>query len=173
MKRCTVVFFTVFCMCLSTVAFAKNTGKIGVVNMQQFQERSESFKKVRSDLTKKFEGLQQNLDKEKAELAKVEAEFKKQGMMLSLDAKEGKQKELGKKRRHYKYLYDEYTQEMKEAELEARKKVGKEVEKIVGTMGEKEGFVLIIERQMPGLIYFDKAVDITDKVIKAYDKAHQ
>ena len=152
---------------------ALDNGKVGIVNMQKFQEESKGFRNIRSALKKKFDAFQKELDKEKAELAKVEAEFKKQGMMLSLDAKEDKKKELGKKRRHYKYIADEYTQEMKELELDARKKVGKEVEKIVGTMGAKEGYVLIIERQMPGLIYFDKAIDITDKVIEVYDKTHK
>ncbi len=173
MKRYGVVLLTFFFLCTGSTVLALDVGKVGVVNMQKFQEKSKTFRTVRLALKKKFEVLQQKLEKEKAELAKVEAEFKKQGMMLSLDAKEGKKKELGKKRRHYKYLYDEYTQEMKEAELDARKKVGKEVEKIVAAMGAKDGFVLIIERQMPGLIYFDKAIDITDKVIETYDKAHQ
>jgi outer membrane protein len=94
-------------------------------------------------------------------------------MMLSLDAKEDKQKEMERKQRYYKYLYTEYTQEMKDAELDARKKVGKEVEKIVGSMGDKGDYVLIFERQAPGLIYFNHALDITEKVVKAYDGSTQ
>jgi outer membrane protein len=173
MKRYGVSLLTVFFLCMTTAAFAKDVGKIGMVNMQVFQENSKTFQAVRLALKKKFEALQQKLDKEKADLAKTEDEFKKQGMMLSLDAREDKQKELDKKRRYYKYLYDEYTQEMKEAELDARNKVSRDVQKIVSAMGAKEGYVLILERQMPGLIYFNKQIDITDKVIEAYDKAHQ
>ena len=44
---------------------------------------------------------------------------------------EDKEKELERKRRRYKYLADEFTQEMKQAQLEVRKKLAKELEKVV------------------------------------------
>jgi outer membrane protein len=88
---------------------------------------------------------------------------------LSLDAKEDKEMELGKKSRHYKYMYEEVTQEMKNAEYEATKSVGKEIEKIVEKIGQTDGYSLILEEGTMGLIYFNSAMDITDRVTKAYD----
>lgn len=151
-------------------SFGAETCKIGVIDMQKLQEKSSSFRKIREKLRLKFEVLQKKLDKEKKELLKIEEELKKQSMMLSLDAKENRQKELAKKSRHYKYLYDEYNQEMKEAELEANRRVGKEIEKLVEKIGKKDGYTLILERRGVGLIFRDDAVDITDRIIKAYDQ---
>jgi len=173
MKKFGIIFLSILLLSLTGTALAVDTAKVGIIDMQKFQQESKKFQKVRADLKKKFESLQKKLDKEKAELAKIEEEFKKQSMMLSLDAKEDKQKEMERKQRYYKYLYTEYTQEMKDAELDARKKVGKEVEKIVGSMGDKGDYVLIFERQAPGLIYYNHALDITEKVVKAYDGSTQ
>lgn len=173
MKKMTLFFVAFLLVIVPCSALALDKNKVGIIDMKKFQEESKRFQKVRADLKKKFESLQKKLDKEKGELANLEEEFKKQSMMLSLDAKQDKTKELERKQRYYKYLYTEYTQEMKDAELDARKKVGKEVEKIVGKMGETGGYVMIFERQAPGLIYYNHALDITEKVVKAYDGAAQ
>ncbi|MCK7510660.1 MAG: OmpH family outer membrane protein [Desulfobacterales bacterium] len=119
---------------------------------------------------KKFDDMQQKLNDERTALAKLEEDFKKQSMMLSLDAQEDKKRELEKKQRHFKFMYDDFTQEMKETEMDAIKKVMKELEKIVEKMGEKEGYTIILERRTVGLLYFNSAVDLTDRVTDAYDK---
>ena len=42
--------------------------------------------------------------------------------------------------------------------------------KIVGEIGDKEGYTLILEKGTVGLMYYKDSIDITDKVIAAYDK---
>ncbi|MBL7102289.1 MAG: OmpH family outer membrane protein, partial [Desulfobacteraceae bacterium] len=110
---------------------------------------------------------------ERAQIAKIEEELQKQSMMLSLDAKEDKEMELGKRTRHYKYMYGEVTQEMKDAEFEATRKVGKDIEKVVEKIAKKEGYTIIVEAGTVGLVYYDNVIDITDRVIKAYDDRKQ
>jgi outer membrane protein len=147
--------------------------KIAVVNLDRFQQTSKAFQKTAAVMKSKFEELQKKLDEERNILAKLEEDFKKQSMMLSLDAQEGKKRELERKRRYYKYLHDEFTQEMQETEMEAIRKIMGELEKVVEKLAEKEGYTLILERRTMGLIYYNKAVDITDRVIEAYDKMYQ
>jgi len=116
--------------------------------------------------------MQKKLDEEKNALLELEQDFKKQSMMLSLDAQEDKKRELEKKTRYYKYLYEDFTQDMKDAEMEATKSVGKELEKVVQKIAEKDAYTLILERRTVGLIFYDDAIDITDQVTKAYDKMY-
>ena len=151
-------------------ALCADNCKFGVVDIEKFQEESKSFQIIRESLKQKYESLQERLEEKKVELIKIEEELKKQSMMLSLDAKEDKEKELEKKRRRYKYLADEFTQEMKQAQLEVRKKLAKELEKVVEKIGKKDGYTMIMERRTIGLLYYDNAIDITDQVIKAYDQ---
>lgn len=144
--------------------------KIGVVDLQKFQKNSKSFQKASLSVKKKFDDMQQKLNDERATLGRLEEDFKKQTMMLSLDAQEDKKRELEKKQRHFKFMYDDFTQEMKETEMDAIKKIMKELEKIVEKIGEKEGYSVILERRTLGLLYFNNTIDLTERVTDAYDK---
>jgi outer membrane protein len=145
--------------------------KVAVVDMKEFQQRSMAFQKLAEELREKYESLKEKLDREKEQIVELEEELRKQSMMLSLDAREDKQKKLEKKKRYFKYLQNEYTQQMKDAENEARRKVTEEVAKLVEGIGEKKGYLLILDKGTVGLIYADESIDITDEVIEAYDRA--
>jgi len=155
-----------------TATFAGEV-KIGVLDMKRLQQRSANFQRIKEGLKKKYNVFQKKLDTERDQIQKLERDLQKQSMMLSLDAKEDKQMELGKLTRHYKYMVGEVTQEMKDAEFEATRKVGKEIEKVVDKIGKKQGFTVILEQGTVGLVYYDNAIDITGQVIKAYDKMKQ
>lgn len=172
MKKVFVLAIVLAAVCFFRASLVSaQTVKIAVIDLEKFQKTSKSFQKSGAVFKKKLVDLQTKLDDERNAVTKLEEEFKKQSMMLSLDAQEDKRRELEKKRRYYKYLYDEFSQEMKETEAESIKKVMEELEKVVARIGQKEGYTLIVEKRTPGLIYFNKATDITDQVIEAYDKS--
>jgi outer membrane protein len=147
--------------------------KFAVVDIQKFQENSVAFQKIRADIKARFDALQKKLDQERDALMKLDEELKKQSMMLSLDAQEDKKRELEKKRRYYKYLQEDFTQEIKALEVDAIKKTMKELETVVKDIAKKDGYTLILEKRTLGLMYYDPSVDITEKVIKGYDKTKQ
>ena len=167
MKRCILAIGLFFLF--QGVAHGAGPLKIGVVDMNLLQHKSASFKKVRGSLEKKVKAMQQKLDTEKSSLLKMEEEFKKQSMMLSLDAQEDKRAELEKKRRYYKYLYEDFTIEMKNLEKNAKAKIGKELNDILKKIAADQGFSIIFERRTIGLLFYDDAIDITDQVVKVYD----
>jgi len=157
-------------------AQASKTGlasKIAVIDVQSLQKNSTRFQKTKAVLTAELDSLQKKLDKERELLGQIEEEFKKQSMMLSLDAKEDKQRELKKKQRYVKYIYEDFSEQMKEAELEAARKFGKELKEVVRQIAQKEGFLLVFEKGTPGLVVYDDVIDITDMVTKAYDQVKE
>jgi outer membrane protein len=160
----TAVFF------FPAAPLAAQAVKVGVVDMQKFQKNSKAFQKASVSVKRKFDDMQQKLNAERDALSKLDEEFKKQSMMLSLDAQEDKKRELEKKQRHFKFMYDDFSQDMKETEMDAIKKIMKELEKIVEKIGEKEGYTIILERRTIGLLYFNSTIDLTDRVTEAYDK---
>jgi len=155
---------------LQPAPLAAQNVKVGVVDLQKFQKNSKAFQKASVGVKKKFDDMQQKLNDERNAVGKLDEELKKQSMMLSLDAQEDKKRELEKKQRQFKFMYDEFSQEMKDTEMEAIKKVMKELEKIVEKIGEKEGYTIILERRTLGLLYFNNTIDLTDRVTDAYDK---
>ncbi len=155
---------------LQPAPVAAQAVKIGVVDLQKLQKDSKTFQKASVGVKKKFDDMQQKLNDERNALARLDEDLRKQSMMLSLDAQEDKKRELDKKQRQFKFMYDEFTQEMKDTEMDAIKKVMKDLEKIVEGIGKKEGYTIILERRTLGLLFFNNAIDLTDRVTEAYDK---
>jgi outer membrane protein len=160
----------IFVFSFLTNAFCEETSKIGVIDVLKLQEESKAFQQIRQDLKEKFIALEKKLEKERDEVLKLEEELKKQSMMLSLDAKQDKRRDLEKKMRRFKFLQNETAEEAKALELDARRDVIKKIENVVNKMAKKEGYSIILERRTVGLIYYKDAIDLTDRVTKAYDK---
>ncbi len=174
MKRLFILTAGIFIMlCLQYPALGASASKIAVVDMERLQNQSKAFQRERAKLKKKFDAMQKKLKDEEQAIRKLEEDYNKQSMMLSLDAKQDKKRELERKKRHYKYLYEDFTKEIKDEEEDATKAVGKNLEKILENIAKKEGFTIILERRTLGLIYYADAIDITDQVTEAYDKASQ
>jgi outer membrane protein len=164
------LFFIVF---FQTSTSGADSLKIGVVDMQKFQAKSKGFQKSSDRLKQKYQGMKDKLEAEVKELQKIEEEFKKQSLMLSLDAQGGKKRELESKKRYIQFLRNDFTQQMKESDMENSQKIVKELEKIVGIIAKDKKFTLIFNRQVSGLIYVHPTFDITDQVVKAYDATKQ
>lgn len=144
--------------------------KIGVVDLQRCITESEEGKRVYQDLKKKKDAMQSKLDERQDSLLKIKEELEKQSMMLSMDAKEDKAKEFERRKREFKYLYEDLSDQMQKAEAEAREAMLKDLELVVQDIGVKGGFTIVFERRSSGIMYLEKAIDITEKVIEAYNK---
>lgn len=171
MKRLSMLLLGAFVVALFPLAaFGAGNGKIAVVDLQKCIRDSVKGKQIYDKLKKTKDEMQKKLDKKQNELLKLKEELDKQGMMLSVDAKEDKEKEFERKRREFKYFYDDLSEEMRKVEGEARKEVLKDLEKVVTSIGEKGKYMMIFERRSSGLMYVESPIDITDEVVKAYDK---
>lgn len=153
-----------------TGATAAGAGKIGVVDLQRCIQETVEGKKIYQDLKGKKDAMQKRLDEKQDELLRLKEELEKQSMMLSVDAKEDKQKEFDRKGREFKYMYDDLSEEMRKAEAEAKKDILQDLESVVTRIGENDKYQIIFERRSSGIMFIDNAVDITDAVIKGYDQ---
>jgi outer membrane protein len=61
--------------------------------------------------------------------------------------------------------------ELKDQELSRR--LIPEILKVVNDIGEKEGYIMILDVNTQGLAYHSRENDITDKVIKKFDKSYE
>ena len=150
--------------------FGADTLKIGILNMQKFQMNSKAMQAETEKLQKKYDDMKNKLDEEVKALQKLEEELKKQSLMLSLDAQSNKRREVERKQRYIQFLRNDFSQEMKDVDQENSQRILKELEKIVAKIAKDSGYTLILERKAFGLIYAAESLDITDEVVKAYDK---
>ena len=171
MKMITKLMFAVLVLTLFySNALAAEVLKFAVVDFQAFQQKSKAFQKIGAGFQKKIDEMKKKFDVEHAALKKMETDFNKQSMMLSLDAQADKKRELERKRRYNKYLYEDLTTELKALEMQASNKVGKELDKVIKKIAEEDGYHFVFRRYAHGLLFYDDAFEITNKVIETYDK---
>jgi outer membrane protein len=154
-------------------ALAQSPFKIGVVDIQKIQQESLAFEKERAKLQKELEGMQKRLTDEENALRKLQEDYQKQSMMLSLDAQEDRKREFESKSRFYKYLTEDFNATVKQLESAATTRLLNDLSGVVKEIGVKGEYTLILQKRGTGLLYNDGAVDITAEVITAYDKAYK
>lgn len=163
-----VVICSVFCLPFTTMG--AQPVKIGVVDVKRCIHESVKGKKAYEELKEKKESMQKRLDKKQQELLKLKEDLEKQSMMLSMDAKEEKKREFEQKKQEFRYLYEDLSKEMQQAEAKATKGILEELKKVIEKIGEQRDFLMILEMRRSGVIYFKDKIEITDDVIKAYNK---
>jgi len=171
MKRC-VLFATTVALFLFfySPVLGQELPKIGVIDLQRCLQESAEGKKATEVLKKKKAELQKKLDEKQQELLELRREFEKQSMMLSMDAQESKRKTVERKARELEYYLRDLNEEMAKTQDQEKKRIFDELGTVIEDIGTREGYSMILEKRAGGVLYRDKAIDITDMVIKAYDE---
>lgn len=151
-------------------ALSAESLKIGVLDVQRCFKESNEGKRLYEGLKKKQETLQNQFNKKEDELKSLQKELEKQSLMLSLDAKEDKQKEFERKRRELQFLYQDITEEMKKAEISAQQKVIKDLKAVVDTIAKAGKYELVFDVTRSNIVYWSGKADITDEVIAEYNR---
>ena len=97
-------------------------------------------------------------------------ELEKQRLILSDKALEEKQRLISEKSNALQSLVLQYQQELQAKDQELTKSIINEVSGIVEEIARREGFVLVLEKNEGGVLYARDTLDITDKVLREYDK---
>ena len=84
-----------------------------------------------------------------------------------------KELEYQKKFRDYKRFVEDSNAEIQRMDKELSQKLIPEILKVVGAIGKKEGYTMILDVSAGGMAYHSSAKDITKNVIKEFDKAYK
>jgi outer membrane protein len=145
--------------------------RVGVLDIQRCIIESSEGKRISESLQKEIEAMKQRYNEAQQELTELQEEIEKQSLMLSLDAKESKQKEYNKKVRDLNYLAQDLNEEANKAEEDAKKRILMGLEMIVQGVATEQNLDLILEKSGSGVLFYTQALDITDQVIEEFNEA--
>lgn len=171
------VIFILFCAAIlsATVAEVNAAGteilKIGYCDLRVSLNESEAGKKAKVELESLIKTRQSGIDEKGKALDKLKGDLEKQGSVLSAEARKAKEEEIERLLRDYQRLVQDSQNEVKKKEGELTGAILKELRDVIEKIGKEEGFSLILENVEGIILYSKKDLDITDKVIKAYDSA--
>lgn len=168
------LFFLLFLGILGLCAlpsFAVET-KMAVITMQKVMKESAAGKSATSVLEKKFKSLQKELKKKQDAVKTFKEDLEKKASLLSEEARAEKEREYQKLLRELKEKSDDAQFEMRQEESKVMEPILKDLEKVINNLAKEKAYSLILEYNMPGIYYASPKIDITDEVIKAYDKEY-
>ncbi len=152
------------------VALGEDLIKVGLIDIQRCLEESKEGQKVLGLLKKKKAVLQRQLDTKQKELLELRKELEKQSMMLTMNAQQDKRRIIERKTRELEYFFKDLNEDMRKAQEKEKKRMLKQLGKVIEKIGSDENFTLIIEKRAGGVLYWADSIDITEKVIRAYEQ---
>ena len=166
MKR--IVAALLALLLLSAPALAVEN-KIGYVDLQKALNTSEAGKAAKEKISKKVKEYEGTIDTRQKEIKKLKEELEKQAMLLSEDARGAKERDYQQKVKEFQRFTKDIQEELQQKDNEFTKQILEELFKVIKEVGEKEGYTLILEQSESSILYADEKVNLTDKVIKAFD----
>lgn len=144
-------------------------GGIAFIDLQKALNQSQagvSAKKDISEQVKKYEALVK--EKQDALMAKKE-DLEKQVDLLSEDAKAQKTREYQQEVKELERFTKDIQEELKQKDADYTKQILGEIFNIIDEVGKEGDYDVILEKTESSLLYGADRVDLTQKVIDAYN----
>jgi len=170
MKKMTLTAVLVFCLVSMmphsvTRAAEIKLGYIDTVkifaNFKETVEAEEVYKK-------EVEGWKKRAEEMETELAQLRENIQSQSLMLSEEKLNEKKAEFDQKARDYqKYMKDIFgeTGEAAKRNQELTEPIVEKINAVIAKLAEAEGYTIVFDSSQGNIVYADKAIDITEKVI--------
>lgn len=153
-----------------STAFAKETIKVGVVDILRALNESESGKKARAELESLIKSRQLPIEEKHRRIESLRADLEKQAAVLSADARKARAEEIGRLERDFQRLIADAQAEVQKKQMDLENKILKDLRNVINAIAQEGKYSLIIERADGLVLYVDKSIDITDAVIKRYNE---
>ena len=161
--------------------------KIGVVDLQAVLDGSvrgkaakERLKELGDQLQKEIQAKREFKERKEEELQNLRSEIQRQGLVLSEQARMGKEEEFRKSIRELRRFIDDTnkfiddaTQEFREKEVRETQLLLVDIRDVVQEVGSSGQYTFILEGNDSAtlVLYIDPAVDLTEDVIQRFDQA--
>lgn len=153
---------------------AENAGavaiKVGYVDLQQALNSSAAGEKAKDSFKTEVERMEQVLEKRRATVEKLKGELEKKALLLRDDERVALQRDYRQELRDFERLYKDSQEELKIRDRELTARILVELRQIVNAIGEQGDYSVILEGNNTVVLYGSKSIDLTEAVIKAYNK---
>ncbi len=151
------------------------TFKVAVMNQQVVIELSKAGKRALEELKAYSMTRQKIINADDQELKELQQTI--QDGKLTDSAKQEKQGQFQAKLDAYQRRLADFNREIQQKQREMAAEYSKKVQAAAQAVGEKNGFVAIIDKgnetMMKIVLYHQPALDLTDQVVKEFDRQNK
>lgn len=143
--------------------------KVGVVSLQKAILETAEIKKANNDMQVKYKKRQDDLDKAQRELSDIQMQLQSAQGKLSAAGEADLAARGARKEREVKRLDEDLRADVERDRNEILSRTQTRMLDIVKKVSDEKGLDMVVEAN--ALVTFKPALDITNDVIAAYDKA--
>ncbi len=149
-------------------AFAENV-KIGYVDLQKALNLSSAGKGAKEEIQSTVKEYEGEVQSRQEELKKMKTELEKQAVLLSEEARGKKEREYQQKLKDFQRFTKDIQEELQQKDADFTRRILEDLFLIIKEIGESNNYTLVLEKTESSILYADEKIDITEKVIKAYN----
>jgi outer membrane protein len=165
-------FMLLGALALASIQIAAAQTKVAVIKLQEGLLATAELKKAQAELQTKFKPRQDALEKLSREIEVIAAKLQNQAEVakLSQAGLADLQAQGQRKQRDVKRIEEDLEADFNRDRQDILARAGQRMADIVQKVAEEKGFDMVVD--IGNTIYVKPALDITNDVVAAYDKAH-
>ncbi len=157
---------------LSLCVSAQASVLVGLVDIQKIITTIKEGKGVQTKLEKAFNDKKVLLKKDEDKIKKAQDDYKKQSMVLAEAARMNKEREIQEQMMKLQSKTMEFQKEIQKMEQDFKKPILEKLRPIIDEVSKANAVAMTFELSAAPIIYAEAKKDLTEEVIKAYDKKH-
>jgi outer membrane protein len=162
---------------LIQTAHAGEPVKIGVMDLQAVMERSKAGKAALEEVKRYSMTRQKIIDADEQELKDLQQVIEDPNSKLSEAAKQEKQEQFRGKLEAYQRRLQDFNREIQQKQRDMLMEYSKKIADSAQAVAQKEGYLAILDKGNESLfrivLYHQPALDVTDLVVKEFDRRNQ
>ena len=143
--------------------------RIAVVDMQRALNECDAGKKAKDQVKAKFEKSQDDLKRQREDLDRRKEEYERKATVLKEEERRNLEKDLESRSLEFKRKFEDFQRDLKRTDAELTSTIVEELYGVVRDYGAKNTYSLVLEASSGALLYGDRALDITDEIVKLYN----
>lgn len=169
-------FILIFSLTLALLGWcaeaqAAGSGRVGFVNSKKALVSTQEWKKSLAEFNKEAKRKQIIVSAKEKKLKQMLDDLNKQSKVLNADLKKEKEEKFRKEKVEFERYVQDLDTDFKKKEKEIVEEIGSKLLTMIKKIGKEKNYSIIMDSK--SVIYYDPAADITDQVIKAYDRNHK
>ena len=149
---------------------ADPTLHVGYVDLQKALMDSTAGSAAKDSYEKEVRDAQTKLDVKKRELERLQSEFAKRRDSLSTEARMEREEKLVATERDLRRSFEDTQEQLRRKNGQMVSELLQKLAKVVDEVGKEQGYTLILEKGSQAVLYADNSIDITDEVVKRFNK---
>lgn len=160
---------------LLSIAWSADPVRVGVMDQQLVIEKSKAGKRALEELKAYSTTRQKIINSDDQELKELEQAI--QDGKLSDAAKQDKQNQFQSKLEAYQRRLADFNREIQQKQREMVTEYAKKVQDAAQAVAQKEGYIAVIDRGNEAVIkiviYHQPGLDVTEQVVKEFDRQNK